>query len=853
MSASSAQFQFAAEFVLFLAAASGLAVVALRSALLNRDATGTTALAIGFTAFATSAFLHGSELVDDGGDPLVVGLRAAGVAAVLAGSARGWVAGRLARALLVVSAGIVAAATLTDADSSGNLSRVLLTAGGAALGGSVLAASRRSIAARFAASAATTLLIVVLVLGVAVSAVLVNTVQDSAVERLEARAATEATAAKGTVNEYLAYAKIIAFAVTGREFQERVLAAAEASEPGDTLSDPLRAVSSGFLSNVALAYISPSGAVQGVYNLAPADVVDLAGSPVVEEVIKNGGERGSVDLLGNKAVTIGAYPVLLALAVDPDPGLDGVAVSLGQLDENYLTLRALDDRDLSLALFANAGPVSSTGLQPEASGIDAMVRAALVDGRPTSGVVGDRFVAVTPVTASNGAPKLALVASTPTTLVNRTRDELFRNLFLVALGGALLALLFASLVGATIGAGLAKLRTAAEAIQGGNFDVRSGIRSDDEVGVLARTFDSMAGSVQDKTAAEARLRGRLEAVVAGMGEALVAVDGAGVVTDFNRAAEELIGMRQAEALGRPFEEVVRLVGDDGTTLNATGVSPGRPSTLGWVTPNYGRPVPVAVSVGVLHGPGSDSGGRVLVLADLSREREVEQMKTQFLTRVGHELRHPLVPMMGYAEILTRREVPADQAREMHQEMLAQSRVLLRIIEMLEFFAAAGAGRVSLRLEEVDLKPLVDDVVRQWQGKAPSHGIRRVRTRQPVPAVVADRRRVARCLDELLDNAVKFSPAGGKVAVTVEAVDGGVEVGVLDHGIGMTEDEQEKVFAEFVKADPSDTTPYAGLGLGLAFVRRVAEAHGGTLTCRSAIGKGSKLSIFLPDLPREEAG
>ncbi|HVM01725.1 MAG TPA: HAMP domain-containing protein, partial [Acidimicrobiales bacterium] len=577
MSASSAQFQFAAEFVLFLAAASGLAVVALRSALLNREPVGSTALALGFTAFAASAFLHGSALVDDGGHPLVVGLRAAGVAAVVAGVARGWQAGTLARLLLVGSTALVAAATVVDADTSGTPSRVLLTLGGVALGASVVAASTRSIAARFAATAATTLLVVVLVLGVAVSAVLVNTVEDSAVERLEARAATEATAANFSFLNYLENAKIVAFALLGAP--DRVAAAARATEASDLLSANLAELSTQFLGNDALAYVGPSGAVQGAYNIAsPEEVLQVAGSSAVAEVLQSGSERGSVDLIGDQAVTLGAYPVNLRPGPDDLPGIEGVVVALKALDETYLTLRAQDDPDLSLALFANAGRVAAAGPQPASPGTADMVGAALVDGRPSSGVVGDRFVAVAPVLAG-GTPKLALVASTPTTLVNRTRDELFRNLFLVALGGALLALLFASLIGARIGAGLGQLRSAAEAIEGGDLSVRSGIRGDDEVGVLARTFDSMAQSVQDKTAAEARLRGRLEAVVAGMGEALVAVDGEGVVTDFNRAAEQLIGMRQSEAVGRPFEEVVRIVADDGTALTTTA-APGRPSTLG---------------------------------------------------------------------------------------------------------------------------------------------------------------------------------------------------------------------------------------------------------------------------------
>ena len=853
MSASSAQFQFAAEFVLFLAAASGLAVAALRGSLLSREPSGALALAAGFASLAASAFLHGSALVDDGGAAVIVGLRATGVAAVLVGCARGWAAGQVPRVAMVVAAAFVAVATLIDAESPGTASRLALTAGGIALGASVFLASRGSIAARVAASAATTLLIVVLVLGVAVSAVLVNTVQDSAVERLESRAANEAGGAATFVTFFLSNARVVADAVTGDDTLPITRAAAGATTSTDLMSRFLSDVSTGFLGGVPLAYIGPTGAVQGVFNLSTTEVVELAGSSVVTEVLQNRNEVSSVDLVAGKAVAVGAAPV----DIEPGPGIGsgllGVAVSVAFLDDTYLAQRSTDDETLSLSLWGSSGPVARDGVQPSPEGIAEMVRTALVDNEKSSGVVDDRFVAVAPVLAGDGTPVLAVVSSTPTTLVNETRDELFRNMFVVALGGALLALLFASVVGARIGAGLTRLRTAAEAIQGGDFSVRSGVRSDDEVGVLARTFDSMAESVQEKTAAEVRLRGRLEAVVAGMGEALVALDGAGRVTDFNRAAEQLVGMRQSEVLGRPVDEVVRLTGNDGAPLSASNAAPGRPSTLGWVATSNGGPVPVAVSVGLLAGPGRDSGGKVLVLADLTREREVEQMKTQFLTRVGHELRHPLVPMMGYAEILTRREVPPAQAREMYQEMLAQSKVLLRIVEMLEFFAAAGAGRLSLRLEEVDPKPLVDDVVRQWQGRAGPRTIRRVRSRRPVPPVVADRRRIVKCLDELLDNAVKFSPAGGKIVVTVEAVEGGVELSVLDHGIGMTEEEQEKVFAEFVKADPSDTTPYAGLGLGLAFVRRVVEAHGGSLSCQSEVGKGSKLSIFLPNVPREEAG
>lgn len=849
MSASSAQLQFAAEFVLFLAAASGLAVVALRGALLSDKVVGEAALTGGFLALGTSAFLHGSRLVDDGGSTLVVGLRTAGIVGVLAGCLLGWVAGEAARILLGAAVASLAAATFVDSADSSTFSRVTLVAGGLAMGVAVLVASRRSIAARVAATAATTLLIVVLVLGVAISAVLVNAVQDSAADRIERRALNEARSVLDDQStDRIFEAKIIAGALRGNIAE--LNAARSDPESSNIFSPALANLSTTFLADVALAFVTPNGKVHGVVNLTTPQVIALAGTSVVIEGLSAGAERASIELLDQQAYSVGVAPVRNQSAA----GLGGVAVAVKPLDDTYLEQVANDDDSLSLALI-KSGTVARRGEQPSAAAIAPMVRRALVDGRTSRAVVDDRFVAVAPVKLGDGTPQLALVASSPTTLVSKTRDDLFRSLFLVALGGAMLALLFAVVIGARIGAGLASLRNAAEAIQGGDFGVRTGITSADEVGVLSRAFDQMASSVQDKTAAEVRLRGRLEAVVAGMGEALVALDERGRITDFNRAAEELLGVRQSYTLGKPVDQVIRLSDEDAAPI-AIEPTPGagRWSTLGSVETIDGRRVPVAVSVGALHGPGAESGGSVIVLADLTREREVEQMKKEFLSRVGHELRHPLVPLMGYAEILTRKEVPPEQARGMHVEMLEQARKLLRIIEMVEFFAAAGAGRIQLRLEEVDPRSVIDEVVRKWQKQLDTPDVIRPRVRKSTPLVVADRRRLTKCLDELVDNAVKFSSNGEKIMVSAEpGPDGGVEISVVDHGQGMTLAQQQHSFEEFVQGDPSDTRPHGGLGLGLAFVRRVTEAHGGTLTCTSIVGKGSKFSISVPDVPKDTAG
>ena len=131
----------------------------------------------------------------------------------------------------------------------------------------------------------------------------------------------------------------------------------------------------------------------------------------------------------------------------------------------------------------------------------AIVQRVLDSRTPATKVTAARFIAVQPVLAADGHPIVAFVASTPTTVVDQTRDSLYRTLFLIALGGTLLALLLASLVGDRIGGGLRRLTVAAEGIQSGDLAVRAGLESDDEVGVLGRAFDSMATSIEGQTAA----------------------------------------------------------------------------------------------------------------------------------------------------------------------------------------------------------------------------------------------------------------------------------------------------------------------------------------------------------------
>jgi PAS domain S-box-containing protein len=330
-----------------------------------------------------------------------------------------------------------------------------------------------------------------------------------------------------------------------------------------------------------------------------------------------------------------------------------------------------------------------------------------------------------------------------------------------------------------------------------------------------------------------------------MGDGLMAVDHAGRVVTYNPAAEAILGVPRGRVLGAPVGEVLKGHDVEGRPLVAAG---GVRAGTGFVERKNGAPVPVVVSSAPLRDTFGDEVGRVYVLRDISREREVERMKTEFLANVSHELRTPLTPIIGYSEIMSRRDIPADRVREFSEGILDGARRLERIVAMLVDYSAMEGGRLSFTMETVELPPLVADAVDTARVQAERH---RFVTDIPegLPPVTADPTLLRRILDELLDNAVKYSPQGGQVSVALSSGNSSekrmLQVEVSDQGIGIEPDDLTGIFEDFRQVDASVTRSFGGLGLGLAFVKRVVEAHGGTISAQSEPGRGSTFTFTVP--------
>ena len=848
-SSATAQVQFAAEFASFLAAGAGTALVAVRPDLLTAGRRSRLALLAGFILLTAAAFMHGSLLVGDGSSPPLVALRAAGVLLVAGGvgSWRGkpWWRGALFGSMAVTGVGVVVSAA-----GAGVAANVIFGAGAVLLAVALLRASSPSVAARVAATAAVTLLLVVLVLAVALSEVLSSTVRAEAFRRLDGRAATEANQLINKSKDQALHANVVRASVQG------IQAAAPAdsgNDAGGKLQAELDVLGQQFFQGDALVWVTTSGAVAGSSNVGaePGLAAFLAQSQLVRRAASGQSVPVGVLAFDNRIFAVAAYPNRVG---DP-PQVVGIAVAAAAVTQDDLVDAVRGDPAVGLAITDGANLLVSAG--PTVPAKDAAAVAGQVVGPRSLSSTGvstresaGNLLDARPIFGANGGPVGAVVAYTSQSSVSGTRDSLFRTLFLIALGGTLLALLVSALVGEQVGAGLRALTFAAARIRRGESGVRAGVTSDDEVGVLGAAFDSMASSIEEQAAAlreaadaEARLRNRLERVVAGMGEALVATGPGGSITECNPAAERLLGVTKEQVLGERVDAVVKLRGEDGEDLSSQ-LRSDQPWSRAGVVDASGTPVPVAVSSAPLAGPDGEAAGTVVLLRDVRQEREVERMKTEFLSRVGHELRTPLAGVMGYANLIANRNLPPDQVRGFSAEILTQAHRLQRVIEMLEFFASSGAGRVLLRPEPVDVRALL----RQVAGARSAAGARvSVSVARGTPDALADPRWLATAVDELLDNAVKFSAQPARVIVRAGPAEGGqaVDIAVIDRGKGMSADELSRAFGEFVQGDSSDTREFGGLGLGLPLVQRVIEGQGGTVSCESELEKGTRFTIRLP--------
>ena len=737
----------------------------------------------------------------------------------------------------------------------------------------------RSVRLRFVAVFVAALVLLATVVAGALTQVIGGNLEDAELRRLETVASGQASALQERVEQATLVSNTLAdlFIRSQTDF-DAVLApgaAAQLFRTGRALL-PFDADFLAFLDNngqvrSSAREVPTSGSQPNIKELTSVEQFALAGSSVVQQAIgvrpTAAGDMISIEL--DQIAAVGAAPAVgargrqLLGAVIVGFDLDrAMLLNLGRGAEAELTV--LKGGEVISTTYDDQGHAAGLISGPLRNEVRRTVEETGQFLHAFSSPSGERsFTVYAPITAQEGTQVVGvLVVSRPAVLLADAQRTINRTLFLIVLGASALAAAFAWVLSGRVTRPIRALTRAARKVRGGDLDVRATVDLPDEVGTLGEAFNEMAQSLKNMTddlrgAAdeEANLRARMEAIMQSMGDALVATDTGGSIVAFNRAAETMFGRDADDVVGRRLSEVITGVDANGHALADAVLGGNGAGITATIESATGRNVPVAITGAPLRDAAGETVGRVVVLRDTSREHEAERMKSEFLANVSHELRTPLTPIKGYTEILRRKQFPRKKAQTFLDGIMDSTKRLERIVEILVDFAAIEAGRLKPRLEPIDVRDLLTTTLDGWKDRGRGHRFVR-RVPAGLPPVLGDERLLRKCLDELLDNAIKFSPKGGDIEIEAEpAVAPGkrrasaVRILVRDHGIGIEPSHMTNLFQDFRQGDGSETRTYGGLGLGLSYARRVALAHRGDITATSrGEDHGSTFALTLPVAP-----
>ena len=365
---------------------------------------------------------------------------------------------------------------------------------------------------------------------------------------------------------------------------------------------------------------------------------------------------------------------------------------------------------------------------------------------------------------------------------------------------------------------------------------------------LEVTNDELAESNRALAASERSLSTTLDSIA----DAVIAADMDGHVIRMNPVAERLTGWSKAEAIGCPLETVFPVVEES-------------------LVSRDGKRVPIATSRAPIRDGAGRATGVVLVFRDLTAERrtaevrmqalradvesrraqEASRLKSEFLANMSHELRTPLNAIIGFTEILHAKKVAptSPEHDEYLGDVLTSGRHLLQLINDILDLSKIEAGKLQFFPEGVDLTHLVGEVV---AGLHPTIAEKRIQVASHVADgltdVIVDAARFKQVLYNYVSNALKFTPAGGRVTIHLEATGSQIRLEVADTGIGIAAQDMPRLFTAFEQLDSGIRKRHAGTGLGLALVKRLIEAQGGSVGVTSAEGEGATFFATLPRRP-----
>lgn len=556
-------------------------------------------------------------------------------------------------------------------------------------------------------------------------------------------------------------------------------------------------------------------------------------------------------LLGNRAEEI--YIDRLADELETESRMIAAVVRLsGEQNGNGVDfaeivgeLPSLSDRRVTL-IDGDGTVLADT----DVSSVDAMenhadreeVREALADDRGVatreSATLGERYLYVATQVDESANVDTVLRLAVPLEDVEYVVDRVQRYLFIAALVALLLATALAVFIGSRIANPLEALRLHAQRVAAGDLDTEVEPSPTHEIDEVGRAFNFMTVELKTSLDDLDKARTRLEAVLGGLEDGVVITDSHGNILRLNHAAERMLNIHERQALSRPFIQIAR---DHELDALLQAALNGQNRRHEGIEHGLNRRT-LQSSATTVTGKSEYLG--LVVLRDITELRRLEGIRRDFVANVSHELRTPLTSIRALVETLEAGAVDdAELSQDFLQRIVHEVDRLAALVEDLLDLARLEAGRATTRLEDVP----ADDVLRS-AGERLRTQIERARLElryelsNTLPDVFADRRRIEQVVINLVHNAIKFTPAGGRITISASEQGDRVVVEVRDTGVGIAADDVPRLFERFYKSDKARRSE--GTGLGLAIAKHIVQMHGGDIAVKSEQGKGSEFSFTL---------
>jgi PAS domain S-box-containing protein len=445
-----------------------------------------------------------------------------------------------------------------------------------------------------------------------------------------------------------------------------------------------------------------------------------------------------------------------------------------------------------------------------------------------------------------------VLVSRPTSLAYSEVTKLTKRILSFTLISCLVVIAIALVVSQRIVTPIRQVTGAARAIGRGEFDQEIKVTGSNEVGILAEEFNSMRWNLKSAVEKLTQEEKKMTAIVNSIAEGLILVDSDNRVLHINPAAERLLGLSE-DSIDKDITELIQ--NDELIQIEQT---PSKNEEANFVSEITLIHHDEKLVLRTIASPFLDENGQTLgtvyLFDDITREKEIDQMKSDFISLVSHELRTPLTSIIGFVSFILDGKAGAinDRQRNSLARVQRQSKRLAALINDLLDISRIESGRIQMEQEPISLLEIVTQRIEEIRPQADEKSIRLDLTApESVPTIFGDEARMGQVFTNLIGNAIKFTPNNGEVSIKVR-VDGSLlHVEVIDTGPGIPAEERQKVFDKFYQLSDISTRQQGGSGLGLSITKSIVEAHGGKLWIDDGNqGKGSNFQFVLP-LVRED--